>query len=93
MGQTACMTSGPQPSKRKRLSDYLAQKGWAFICDKGLEYCELDKGGWECMDTASDIESCGGCPGIGEDCTLLDAYAVSCINGTCIVDNSFNWDR
>ncbi len=49
---------------------------------------------WECVDTMSDLESCGGCiislPGRrgqeGEDCTAIAGVSdVSCVRGKCVV--------
>lgn len=37
--------------------------------------------GWECVDTSSDVESCGGCEwpvsgkGQGEDCSAMDGVS------------------
>ncbi|KZT55641.1 hypothetical protein CALCODRAFT_556338 [Calocera cornea HHB12733] len=68
---------------------------------RDLEACPLmqlrcpvyhGRGGSECVDVASDIESCGGCVGLdgsgtGVDCTSIDgAESVSCIDGTCVID-------
>jgi hypothetical protein len=39
------------------------------------------KGGYECLDTQNDLESCGGCAAIGEgrDCTkITNAAGVGC---------------
>lgn len=45
-------------------------------------------GGFECIDTQNELESCGGCivRGEGEDCTELrrkGALGVGCQAGTC----------
>ncbi|TFY74463.1 hypothetical protein EWM64_g9548, partial [Hericium alpestre] len=48
---------------------------------------------WECVDTISDLESCGGCTlpltpytPLGTDCTAIPGVAdVSCLSGSCIV--------
>ncbi|KAH9974977.1 hypothetical protein BGW80DRAFT_1170013, partial [Lactifluus volemus] len=48
---------------------------------------------WECINTARDLESCGGCmlpltpyTPIGEDCSSLPGVAdVACIAGECVV--------
>ncbi|GHJ85925.1 hypothetical protein NliqN6_2327 [Naganishia liquefaciens] len=70
----------------------------ASLCPAGLEACytsdmsmSLGKPvGWECVDTSSDVESCGGCEwpvsgkGQGEDCSSLDGVnEVSCNRGKC----------
>lgn len=44
--------------------------------------------GYECVDTQSNIESCGGCPGEGngQDCTAIEGVAdVACVNSVCLV--------
>lgn len=62
-----------------------ASEGAASLCPPGLEACytsdmSMKFGqpvGWECVDTSSDIESCGGCAWPvegqhqGEDCSEL----------------------
>lgn len=45
-------------------------------------------GGFECMDTTTAIESCGGCAstGEGQDCTKINHSAgVGCSAGQCVV--------
>ncbi|KAI9439301.1 hypothetical protein H4582DRAFT_2076004 [Lactarius indigo] len=62
----------------------------------GWAACGVFGGGaraWECVDTAHDLESCGGCvlplmpySPIGHDCTTLPGVAdVACLSGECIV--------
>ncbi|KAI9453933.1 hypothetical protein F5148DRAFT_985380 [Russula earlei] len=62
----------------------------------GWTACGVFGGGrraWECVNTARDLESCGGCvlpltpySPIGTDCTTLPGVAdVSCISGECVV--------
>lgn len=60
-----------------------------FMCAPGLDPCSTGAPGWECLDTSSDIEACGGCPGTPEavDCTELPgASAVTCRGGQCVVE-------
>jgi hypothetical protein len=52
-----------------------------------------NKFGFECLDTTSDVESCGGCsfplPGAkkGRDCTAIPHAAnVACVDGGCVVE-------
>ncbi|KAJ7369030.1 hypothetical protein DFH08DRAFT_38045 [Mycena albidolilacea] len=62
---------------------------------EGLTSCPVPGrsfGGWDCIDTRSDLESCGGCmysvssETAGQDCTaLLGVADVSCIKGQCAV--------
>lgn len=45
-------------------------------------------GGYECIDTGSDLQSCGGCAslGTGFDCTRIAHSAeVGCSNGKCVL--------
>lgn len=43
-------------------------------------------GVFECIDTLTDLESCGGCPGHGEVCSdILGAVSVECVAGKCVV--------
>ncbi|KAJ7369048.1 hypothetical protein DFH08DRAFT_678203 [Mycena albidolilacea] len=64
-------------------------------CPEGLTSCPVPGrsfGGWDCIDTRNDLESCGGCmysvssETAGQDCTaLLGVNDVSCIKGQCAV--------
>jgi len=67
-------------------------------CPQGLSVCGVlgrSTNAWDCVDTQSDLESCGGCAiplrgngphGDGEDCTSLPGVSdVSCIRGECMV--------
>jgi hypothetical protein len=61
------------------------------ICTEGLTVCPIGphSQGYECLDVASDKESCGGCSSsnTGVDCTLIDgAQDVTCMAGTCQVE-------
>ncbi|KAI0322949.1 hypothetical protein OF83DRAFT_1234430, partial [Amylostereum chailletii] len=54
--------------------------------------------GFECLDTRTELESCGGCStphrfadgpvqSVGEDCTVLaDVADVACVDGRCVVN-------
>ncbi|KAJ3512435.1 hypothetical protein NLJ89_g3523 [Agrocybe chaxingu] len=45
-------------------------------------------GDYECLDTATELESCGGCTsqGKGQDCTKIEgAWNVGCEQGSCVV--------
>lgn len=51
-------------------------------------------GGFECVDTTADLESCGGCTtpfkgnALGVDCTALPfVNSVTCLSGRCIVES------
>ena len=54
-------------------------------CPSGLEACPF-AGHYECFDTATELESCGGCAslGKGQDCTKIEgAWNVACERGSC----------
>ncbi|KAH9975011.1 hypothetical protein BGW80DRAFT_1559478 [Lactifluus volemus] len=72
--------------------------GHGTCAEMGPEWaaCGVFGGGlhsWECINTARDLESCGGCMlpltpyvPIGQDCTSLPGVAdVACIAGECVV--------
>ncbi|OCH90062.1 hypothetical protein OBBRIDRAFT_826179 [Obba rivulosa] len=87
-----CSSSSPKrrdPQLRKRA-----------VCEDGLTPCgvygwqgQRSSQAWECVDTTSDLESCGGCAvplhyasPHGIDCTALPGVAdVSCNFGSCVV--------
>ncbi len=57
-------------------------------CQDGFSACPNRQGlktiGYECVDTSEDIESCGGCPGEGTECTAFDSIATAaCVKGRC----------
>ncbi len=62
----------------------------APLCPLGLDACPIpgmEAGDYECMDTSSDLEACGGCPslGQGQDCTAIEgAWNVACEERRCI---------
>ncbi|OCF55453.1 hypothetical protein L486_06936 [Kwoniella mangroviensis CBS 10435] len=72
-------------------------------CPVGMEKCSIGTLGlnqWECIDTKSDIESCGGCMyptpsetnplaiSTGTDCTSLPGTnGVSCVKGQCQIQS------
>ncbi|EIW69981.1 hypothetical protein TREMEDRAFT_17264, partial [Tremella mesenterica DSM 1558] len=64
-----------------------------MFCPKGLHACSIvtpHGGEWayECVDYATELESCGGCAATGEgvDCTTIPhAMSVGCENGVCAV--------
>ncbi|TBU35238.1 hypothetical protein BD311DRAFT_745812 [Dichomitus squalens] len=63
------------------------------LCPSGLDACPPagltgSTDDWECVDTASDLQSCGGCASIGkgQDCTAIEgAWNVGCNSGKCVV--------
>jgi len=53
-----------------------------------LKFNPDTKGGYECIDTQSSLESCGGCAsiGAGQDCTKLPhASSMGCSEGKCVI--------
>ncbi|KIP11691.1 hypothetical protein PHLGIDRAFT_99111 [Phlebiopsis gigantea 11061_1 CR5-6] len=86
----ACPSSG----SKKRNLDLLQRRA---ICDGGFTACGVygfnSADAWECIDTRSDLESCGGCmvpfgrtPAHGVDCTAIPGVMdVSCVTGSCVV--------
>ncbi|WVF70466.1 hypothetical protein IAT40_005256 [Kwoniella sp. CBS 6097] len=75
----------------------------AESCPVGFSKCAVGALGanmWECVDTKSDIESCGGCMyptpsltnpmalSVGTDCTSIpNVSGVSCNSGACLIDS------
>lgn len=61
------------------------------LCPQGLEACPIkglmtSTGDYECLDTAAELTSCGGCAstGAGQDCTAIPgAWNVACEVGKC----------
>lgn len=95
---------GPSASARARLSDKTKQDGLYALYGQAaadacgfdaqmpgaeITACPLESGsGWDCLNLASTLESCGGCLSIGEgqDCTLIQgAESVGCIHGKCVI--------
>ncbi|KAK7680588.1 hypothetical protein QCA50_016370 [Cerrena zonata] len=85
-----CPSSQPELPVRKR----------SILCEGGMTACGIDgwsrrpaHQAWECLDTQSDLESCGGCAfplaltsPRGVDCTSIPHVAdVSCAGGSCVV--------
>ncbi|KDQ57894.1 hypothetical protein JAAARDRAFT_206682 [Jaapia argillacea MUCL 33604] len=72
------------------------RKSAKLLCQPGWSACKPPGGSthvWECIDTQTDLESCGGCPESldlsgtpGVDCSALrGVHDVSCLHGTCVV--------
>lgn len=63
------------------------------LCPMGLTACPISSASglsadFECLDTANEFESCGGCASIGrgQDCTAIEgAWNVGCEQGSCAV--------
>ncbi|GFZ45770.1 hypothetical protein JCM24511_03500 [Saitozyma sp. JCM 24511] len=62
-------------------------------CNPGLTACLVPGGRanrYECLDTTSTLDSCGGCTsqGQGADCTALEgASDVQCLQGKCLISS------
>ncbi|GAA5912017.1 hypothetical protein JCM6882_002008 [Rhodosporidiobolus microsporus] len=61
-----------------------------LLCPIGETACPIfpRMGTYECLDTNTELESCGGClsKGLGEDCTAIrGAQGVTCSSGACFV--------
>ncbi|KAI9439298.1 hypothetical protein H4582DRAFT_129825 [Lactarius indigo] len=87
----ACPSSNPLPPRKRWVGS-----GSCTEMGHGWAACGVFGGGaraWECVDTAHDLESCGGCvlpltpySPIGQDCTALPGVAdVACHSGECVV--------
>ncbi|KAL1409869.1 hypothetical protein Q8F55_003868 [Vanrija albida] len=64
----------------------------SIYCPNDMTACtvptESGAWAWECLDTQTELESCGGCiaTGAGKDCTsIANAVSVGCEQGACIV--------
>ncbi|ORY26668.1 hypothetical protein BCR39DRAFT_484249 [Naematelia encephala] len=74
-----------EPTYRKRTR--------SIRCPPGLSACATYssspalKGAFECLDTRSSLEACGGCPGTGGvDCSAIDnADDVTCEQSRCVI--------
>ena len=61
------------------------------LCPKDFSACPIDNSGsgsYECLDSFTDITSCGGCASVGEgqDCTAIKgAKWMGCDAGSCVV--------
>lgn len=75
-------SSSVEQQRRRRRADRLEA---APACASGFTAC-----GNRCVNTAKDIEHCGGCAGFGGvDCTTLTDGGVSCIAGKCVKAEEF----
>ena len=64
-------------------------KARTTLCPNRLDACPISglAGDYECVDTTSELEFCGGCvtDGKGEDCTKIEgAWNVGCDQGSCV---------
>lgn len=93
--------SPPKPSKKpgkgkreaqvKRIEEIPLPK----MCPVGYDACPIPtatglSADYECIDTTSELESCGGCASLGEgqDCTAIPGvWNVACTRGQCQVSS------
>ncbi|KAK4689015.1 hypothetical protein P7C73_g1085, partial [Tremellales sp. Uapishka_1] len=82
---------------RRRLRDRLASQQKLGFCPPGKTACSIENtSGYECVDTDTEFESCGGClhgeygnasnTTRGQDCSSSDGLfgAVTCTSGRCV---------
>ncbi|GAA5989165.1 hypothetical protein JCM11641_002545 [Rhodosporidiobolus odoratus] len=67
------------------------------LCPASHSACAVAAGGFECVDTSSNLEQCGACANQGGvDCTAIEgAESVGCVAGVCEVwscTEGFEWD-
>lgn len=84
----AAAPGASQAARRERRHQLLARKGQ--VCAIGHSACQIDGLGYECVDTTSSLERCGGCGAQdgGVDCsTITGAVGVECVNAKCVVSS------
>lgn len=85
----------PNPTGSGPVGSPVARKKRDMHCTRGLQACPryAGRGGFECINTRSDPESCGGCrdldgKGSGSDCTAITGVSVTrCVKGSCVIDS------
>ncbi|KIO28221.1 hypothetical protein M407DRAFT_22554 [Tulasnella calospora MUT 4182] len=73
----------------------ISRKKRDLRCAQGFTACPRysGRGGFDCVDTENDPESCGGCVGLdgegtGTDCTATKGASVTrCVKRSCVVDS------
>ncbi|TKA58329.1 hypothetical protein B0A53_00067 [Rhodotorula sp. CCFEE 5036] len=84
-GATCTCQLATGPSQRARARRSVVQRR-AGTCPASHTACSVDGvKGFECIDTTSNIEQCGGCASEGGvDCTSIEGVAaVGCVAGVC----------
>ncbi|KAI0735171.1 hypothetical protein C8Q76DRAFT_791743 [Earliella scabrosa] len=102
-GSTCCTPHtptppAPTPSSKPGKGGYHGHKRAhkarnVSLCPNSMEACPIAgltglTDDWECLDTRTELQSCGGCAstGAGEDCTAIPgAWNVGCNEGKCVV--------
>lgn len=101
-GSTCCTPHtptppAPTPSSKPGKGGYHGHKRAhkarnVSLCPNSMEACPIAgltglTDDWECLDTRTELQSCGGCAstGAGEDCTAIPgAWNVGCNEGKCV---------
>jgi hypothetical protein len=97
--------SPPQPALPHPSHHYKRNTPLAALCRPGWQSCPVYTGigraavlaKYECVNVASDLESCGGCVdranplaaggAAGRDCSAIpNVDAVSCTNSACVIE-------
>ncbi|GAA5969703.1 hypothetical protein JCM11641_008010 [Rhodosporidiobolus odoratus] len=86
----AAVPSGRARSRRNQLHR-------RNLCPASHSACSLSSGGFECVDTSSNLEQCGGCASQGGvDCTAIaGAESVGCVDSVCEIwscQEGFSYD-
>ncbi|KAG8967764.1 hypothetical protein FRC05_001943, partial [Tulasnella sp. 425] len=92
---TSAPTPKTNPTGSGPVGSPVARKKRDMHCTRGLQACPryAGRGGFECINTRSDPESCGGCrdldgKGSGSDCTAITGVSVTrCVKGSCVIDS------
>lgn len=76
--QTCQTTVVPSGAARARRNIHARR---SHLCPASQTACSISNSGFECIDTQTSIEACGGCPDEGGvDCTLLPGFgSVACV--------------
>lgn len=85
----------PNPTGNGPVGTAISRKRRNIQCTKGFEACTRfsGEGGFDCVDTNNDPESCGGCrtldgEGSGTDCTAIKGVSVTrCVKRSCVIDS------
>ncbi|KAG8943610.1 hypothetical protein FRC04_002771 [Tulasnella sp. 424] len=85
----------PNPTGDGPIGTAISRKKRSIKCTKGFDACPRysGRGGFDCIDTENDPESCGGCLGLdgsgsGTDCTAIKGVSVTrCVKRSCVIDS------
>ncbi|POY75869.1 hypothetical protein BMF94_0951 [Rhodotorula taiwanensis] len=81
-GECTCRTTPPPTASQRART----RRQIASLCPASYTACSLSDGAaFECLDTETNLEQCGGCANSdGVDCTgLAGVAAVGCVGGRC----------